>query len=79
VDKLCFTVRQKPSFGIHRLGGKGDDLTVLRDETFARQMCKSWRINTQISYLHVCTMHQQYQSTFLLIQLMLTIIKSQEC
>ena len=27
---------------------------------------------------HVCTVHQQYQSTFLLIQLMHTIIKSQE-
>jgi len=29
--------------------------------------------------LHVCTVHQQYQSTFLLMQLMHTIIKSQEC
>jgi len=29
--------------------------------------------------LHVCTVHQQYQSTFLLIQLMHTIIKSREC
>jgi len=28
--------------------------------------------------LHVCTVHQQYQSTFLLIQLMHTIIKSQK-
>ena len=29
--------------------------------------------------LHVCTVHQLYQSTFLLIQLKHTIIKSQEC
>jgi len=28
---------------------------------------------------HVCTVHQPYQNTFLLIQLMHTIIKSQEC
>ena len=28
--------------------------------------------------VHVCTVHQQYQSTFLLIQLMHTIIKSQK-
>jgi len=33
-----FTVRQKPSFDVHRLGGKVYDLTVLRDEMFARQM-----------------------------------------
>ena len=32
-----------------------------------------------INILHVFTMHQQYQSTYLLFQLMHTVIKSQEC
>ena len=36
-------------------------------------------VQTVGSNLHVCTVHQQYQSTFLLIHLMHTIIKSQEC
>ena len=37
------------------------------------QNCKAETINYN---LHVCTVHQQYQSTFLLFQLMHTIIKS---
>jgi hypothetical protein len=27
-----------------------------------------WNVHTHICYLHVCTMHQQYQGTFLLLQ-----------
>jgi len=38
-----------------------------------------FRTSYTVFNLHVCTLHQQYQSIFLLIQLMHTIIKSQEC
>ena len=41
-------------------------------------MKPQWKRNNAFR-LHVCTVHQQYQNTFLLFQLMHTIIKSQEC
>ena len=50
--------------------------TMLRNDELHKFVLPQTAI---IIFFHVCTVHQQYQNTFLLFQLMHTIIKSQEC